>query len=55
MVTETWLDRLAMLVVRFANLGISGDLNALNLDEQWALYRHLSRLEHEVSHGSRRD
>lgn len=55
MVTEMWLDRLAMLVVRFAKLGIAGDLSSLNRDEQWALYRRLSRLKQEEAHGQPED
>jgi hypothetical protein len=42
--TETWLDRLQCLSVRFARLGVSSDLAALSMIEAWGLYLHLTRL-----------
>lgn len=42
--SECWLESLLMLTVRFSHLGIDSDIAALNKDDLWALYLHLSRL-----------
>ena len=44
MSSETWLDRLQYLSVRFSYLGIGADLAALSMIEAWGLYLFLSRL-----------
>lgn len=40
---ETWLDRLEMLVVRYAHLGIGGEVASMSLEEKRELYVHLRR------------
>jgi hypothetical protein len=42
--SETWLERLQTLSVRFSHLGIGADLATLSLIELWGLYLFLSRL-----------
>ncbi len=42
--SESWLERLEMLLVRFSHLGIGADVASLSLIELWALYCYLSRL-----------
>ena len=39
-----WFIRLQMLVLRFPELGIGGDLSALTTAEAWGLFLYLSRL-----------
>jgi len=41
---EAWLKHLQSLSMRFAHLGIGGDLAALSLIESWGLYLFLLRL-----------
>ena len=42
--SETWMERLQCLTVRFSHLGIGADLAALSLIELWGVYCYLSRL-----------
>jgi hypothetical protein len=42
--SETWLERLQTLSVRFSHLGIGADLATLSLIELRGLYLFLSRL-----------
>ena len=42
--SESWLERLEMLLMRFSHLGIGADVASLSLIELWALYCYLSRL-----------
>lgn len=42
--SETWLERLQCLSVRFSHLGIGADIAALSIIEAWGLYLFLSRL-----------
>lgn len=42
--SESWLERLEMLLMRFSHLGIGTDVASLSLIELWALYCYLSRL-----------
>jgi hypothetical protein len=46
---ESWLDRLQMLSIRFAHLGLCSDIGSLSVIEAWSLYRFLSRLADEYS------
>ena len=39
-----WFIRLQSLVLRFPELGITGDLSMLTMAEAWGLYLFLSRL-----------
>lgn len=41
---ETWMDRLEMLCVKFAHLGVGAELPALSLMEARGLYVYLDRL-----------
>ena len=47
MTDENWLERLQVLLVRFSDLGISGDVAGLSLTELWGVYCFLSRLAEE--------
>ena len=42
--SETWMERLQCLTVRFSHLGIGADLATLSMIEAWSLYLFLSRL-----------
>jgi hypothetical protein len=41
---ETWMERLEMLCVKFAHLGVEGDLAALSEADARGLCAYLSRL-----------
>lgn len=42
--SETWLERLQTLLVRFSHFGIEADIAAMDLTALWGLYCFLSRL-----------
>jgi len=42
--SESWLERLEILLMRFSHLGIGADVTSLSFIELWALYCYLSRL-----------
>lgn len=39
-----WLEDLYGLIAKHGQFGIEADLSALDLDDLWRLYLHLSRL-----------
>ncbi len=45
--TSHWLNHLETLVARFSHLGIGDDIDSLTLNESWALYLYLMRLDTE--------
>lgn len=48
--TETWLEKLAGLALRWSHLGVTADLDAMGDSERWGVYCYLSCLDDD--HGA---